>query len=664
MLRIFLIIIILITSLISSHTHTNALSKSESPYLLQHAHNPINWYPYDKEAFKIAKEKDKLIFLSIGYSTCHWCHVMEEESFENEKIAELLNRDFVSIKVDKEEMPQIDIYYQHQHSLLTNSRNGWPLTIVMTPEKEILFIGRYIPPYDNYGIEGMTTLLPRLADLYKNPKLKNKLIKENQKLITKNSVLKEIKVKDKLSTLFVKKMYKRYDKIYKGFDRRPRFPMSSHLNALLQIYQLDNNKTAFTMVDESLTAMANGGIYDQIEGGFFRYTTDQDWVIPHFEKMLYTNAELIPLYVKMYLLTGKKLYKKVVVETIKEFEDKFEKDHLFFAASDADGKEGEGRYFVYERDDVELLLEKAGYSEKEIEENLEYFDITDSGNFEDGLSNVHFNTGFDEVVKKADQTKKILLDMRKRRKFPFIDKKIITAWNAMMIKALFIASKIDKKYEQKAEISLKALLDRHYINGVLYHQSIDNKTPSRVALLEDYVFLIDALLTAYETTFKTQYLTLATKLTQQSIKKFYKDGVWYLDDSDFKAESQYEDKYYTTALARHFHNLLSVSYLNYDLKLLADTKRYLKDERQKILNNLGKSPEALMALIRVEDDNIVLKANRKMLLDSHKQIDKIQYPFLLKKSEKADIYLLCDENTCFFYDKNLTKVIEKIKKIN
>jgi len=659
-LRSLLISILLFTSLHSSKTYTNVLIKSESPYLLQHAHNPVNWYPYEKEAFRIAKDKDKLIFLSIGYSTCHWCHVMEDESFEDEKIAKLLNRDYVSIKVDKEEMPQIDTYYQHQHSLLTKTRNGWPLTVILTPKKEILFIGRYIPSYDNYGVEGLTKLLPRLAKVYKTPKLKEELLKRNQKVIDENSVLKEIKVKERLSTLFVKKMQKRYDKIYKGFDRRPRFPMSSHLNALLQIYHLDNNKSAYIMVDESLKAMANGGIYDQIEGGFFRYTTDQDWVIPHFEKMLYTNAELIPLYVKMYQLTGEEIYKKVVLETIKEFENKFQKDHLFFAASDADGKEGEGRYFVYERDDVEFLLEKAGFSEKEIEENLDYFDITDSGNFEDGLSNVHFNTGFDAVVKKADQTKKILLDMRKKRRFPFIDKKIITSWNSMMIKALFTASKIDKKYGQKAETSLKALLDRHLINGVLYHQSIGNKTPKRVALLEDYAFLIDTLLTAYENSFKMRYLTLATKLTHQSIKKFYKDGTWYLDDSDFKAQSQYEDKYYTTALARHFHNLLSVAYLNYDLKLLKDTKRYLKDERQKILNNLGKSPEALMALIRVDTENIVLKANKKMLLNSHKQIDNIRYPFLLKKSEKADIFLLCDESTCFFYDKNLTKVIEKI----
>jgi uncharacterized protein YyaL (SSP411 family) len=639
------------------------LSQSESPYLLQHSHNPVNWYPHEDAAFKIAKEENRLIFLSIGYSTCHWCHVMEKESFEVENVAKLLNKDYISIKVDKEEMPQIDIYYQHKHSLLKKGRNGWPLTIILTPKKEILYIATYVPAEDNYGIEGLKNLLPRMADLYhKNPKQIEQILAANKKLILEKDVLKEIKVDGNLSTLFVQKMTKRYDRVYKGFDRRPRFPMASHLNVLLQIYLLDGDKNAYKMVEETLDAMANGGIYDQIEGGFFRYTTDQDWIIPHYEKMLYTNAELIPIYVKMYQLTGKSHYKKVVNETIKEFKEKFQQNHLFFAASDADSIGGEGRYFVYTLNEVVPLLKKEGYSTEEIEENLEYFDITEIGNFKGDLSNVHFNTGFDEPVKRVEETKKILLKLRKKKEFPFIDQKIITAWNAMMIKSLFIAARIDEKYKKMAEDSLQSLLDKLYIDGVLYHQLIGTKAPSKLALLEDYSFLIDTLLTAYQSNFKTEYLTLATKLAYESIDKFYDKGTWYLNDDNFKVRSVYNDKYYTTALSRHFNNLLSIANLNYDLKLLMSSKKYIQDEKQKILNNMGKSPEAVLALIRIGQEDIVLKSNKKKLLDSHKQIDKIRYPFLLKKSEKADIFLLCNESTCFFYDKNLTKVIDKIER--
>lgn len=651
-----------LTTLYSLEFRANHLAESESPYLLQHAHNPVDWYPYTEDVFILAKREQKLIFLSIGYSTCHWCHVMGKESFQNEEIAKLFNKDYISIKVDKEEMPQIDIYYQHKHSLLKKARNGWPLTIIMTPNQEILHTGTYIPLHDAYGVEGITKLLPRLAKLYhKNPKRVHQVLEENRALILKNERLKEIRVDGNLSTLFVQKMEKRYDRIYKGFDARPRFPMASHLNVLLQIYLLNGNKKAYMMVQESLKAMAHGGIYDQIEGGFFRYAIDQDWVIPHFEKMLYTSAELIPLYVKMYQLTGEPLYKKVVDETINLFQKKFQQKQLFFAASDADSKGGEGRYYLYDFDEVMSLFKKAAYSYEEIEKNLEYFDIGEIGNFEEGLSNVHFNTGFDAPVKRSDETKKILLKLRKERTFPFVDQKVITSWNAMMIKSLFIASKVERRYKKMAEDALEALLDKLYINGTLYHQFIGARKPTKLALLEDYAFLIDALLTGYQSSFKSEYLLLATKLTHESIEKFYDNGVWYLNEKEFKVPSQYNDKYYTTALARHFHNLLSVAHLNYDFKLLTKSKVFIEHERQKILNNLGKSPEAVLALIRIAHEEIILKADKKMLLDSHKQIDKIHFPFLLKKSEKADQFLLCNERSCFFYDKNLTKVIEKIE---
>jgi uncharacterized protein YyaL (SSP411 family) len=405
------------------------------------------------------------------------------------------------------------------------------------------------------------------------------------------------------------------------------------------------------MVEESLNAMALGGIYDQIEGGFFRYSVHPDWIIPHFEKMLYTNAELIPLYTKMYQLTKKPLYKQVVTQSIKEILDKFQDNDLFFSASDADSKDGEGRYFIY---DYNKLIKKFK------EEDLEYFDITEFGNFEDGLSHVHFNTGFDNRPKNFDKIKQYLLKERKKRAFPFVDKKIITSWNAMMIKALFEASKLDPIYEEQAKKSLDKLLKNLYINGTLYHQIIDNKQPIKLALLEDYTFLIDTLITAYQRTLKSNYLTLATKLAKETIKKFYKNKKWYLSDEKLKVQAQYNDRYYTAPLSRHFHNFLNLANLNYDLHMLQYAKKYILQEKKNIKNNFDKSPESLMALIRLKHHTITLKSNKNNLSNFKSKIDKIHYPFLLRKSEKTDIFLLCNEQSCFAYDKNITKILRKI----
>ncbi len=646
----------------AKETYTNALIKSKSPYLLHHAYNPVNWYPYTKEAFEKARKEDKLIFLSLGYSTCHWCHVMERESFENEKIAALLNRDYISIKVDKEEMPQIDTYYQRLHHRLTQRRNGWPLTIIMTPKKEILYIATYVPAEDKYGVEGLAKLLPKYAGLYRHDRAGiEKIVAENRKKIARKSVAGGIKDDQNLTRRYVAAMQRRFDKIYKGFDRRPRFPMASYMRLLLNIYLLNGDKDAWQMVEQTLEAMAMGGIYDQIEGGFFRYTTDQDWIVPHYEKMLYTNAELIPIYVKAYLLTDNPLFKKVVTETIAEYHHRLEEDHLFFGATDADTEGKEGGYFVYDYTEVKKALEKADFNTTQIENLMEYFDITQPGNFKDDLSNVHFNTGFEQVPKGVVKLKKILKQMRQKRNFPFIDKKIITSWNAMMIKALFKASALDAAYRKEALRSLEALLHKNYKNGTLYHYSIGFGRPEQVAFLEDYAFLIDAILEAYAQTYRQKYLDLAVKLTSEAIGKFYSGGRWYLNEDEPRIENRYLDKYYTTPLARMFHDLLTLASLTYDLKRYAKTKKMIADEKERILAAFDKSPEALGVLIRLRYGDILLKAPKEQLERHRKEITRVRYPFLLTKSEATKLYLLCNMQSCFYYDRNLTKVIEKIK---
>ena len=643
---------------------TNALISSHSPYLLQHANNPVNWYPWSDKALQKAKDEDKLIFLSIGYSTCHWCHVMEEESFENEEIAQMLNKDFISIKVDKEQMPHIDTHFQHTLSVLKKQRRGWPLSAILTPDQEILYITTYIPATDNYGVDGMKTLIPKMVQLYRSDKKRvAQIVNTNKKTIKNSSQTEKSSIKkSEIANQYVSLMKKRYDNIYGGFDKNPKFPLPTHLQTLLDISVLEENNEAFEMVKSSLDAMSKGGIYDQIDGGFFRYSTYADWVIPHYEKMLYTQAELISLYVKFYILSPQSRYRGMIIDTIKETERRFGYEGLYFSATDADSKNGEGRYFVYTFDEVKRAFKSADI--KNYEEVMEYLDINEIGNFEDDFNNVQINTGFDRAPKNVDKALHVLKTIRENREFPFIDKKILTGWNALMIKSLFIASYIDETLLSKAEASLRKLLEKVYVKGVLYHGFYYDKEPIDKAVLEDYVFLVDLLQTAYMYTQNRAYLDLSGYLQQQTLDKFYVDKKFYLDDTKFRAEARYSDKYYVSSLSRLYHTLLTQANLTYDLKLLAKTRGFLADERDRILKSPDNAPEAVRALLRSNAGDVIVKANKKNLLGVQKDILHVEYPFVLQTTQKTDKYLACDEKTCFAIDKefkNIVKYIERYK---
>ena len=588
---------------------------------------------------------------------------MEKESFENEKIASILNRYYISVKVDKEEMPHIDAKYQKALSKLTKIRNGWPLTVILTPKKEIFYIATYLPPSDKYSLKGLDKLLPQIAHIYYNDhKRAEKIINANKKLLSKKQ--NEPKpLKNSLVEEFLKRMGKRYDKIYKGFDLRPRYPLSSHLNLLFEIWLLTGNKRASEMFFEPLTAMAKGGIYDQIEGGFFRYSSHPDWIIPHFEKMLYTQAELIPLYAKAFLFTGNPLYKKVALQTTEESIKIFmQEEGLFYSATDADSEGKEGGYFIYTFKEIKNALSKEGFSEKEIEEIARYLDINEIGNFKGAYSNPQTNTGFYKEPEKLKKALKVLQEIRKKRKFPFIDKKIITSWNAMMIKALFQVSLLDEKYKKRAIESLNGLIKKMYVKGELYHQYVKPHKISVKGVLEDYAFLIDALIEAYETVYDKRYLNLAKKLSEEAIRKFYdpKKRVWYLDNSDVKAEVVYQDRHYTAPLARFFNDLISIANLNYDRKLLYKTKTFIENEKNEILKNLDSSPEALKALIRMKYKDVILKSNAKNLIKYKKEINTIRYPFILTKTQDIERFSACTIDSCFAYEESLEKIKKEV----
>jgi uncharacterized protein YyaL (SSP411 family) len=662
----YFILISLLSSLLFAKeaTYTNHLIDEPSPYLQQHAHNPVDWYPWGEEAFEKAKREHKPIFLSIGYSTCHWCHVMAHESFEDPKIAELINRWFVPIKVDREEMPHLDKYYQKVYTLLHHRSGGWPLTILLTEELQPFFAGTYIPPTDSYGVKGLETLLPMMGELYRNHREKiEQRAQAIQALMQKMESLptQPLELNLTIANQAVTAMRSYYDEVYKGFGDRPKFPESSRLRLLLDIYRLNGHPIAKKMVLETLDAMALSGLYDQIDGAFFRYCVDRRWHIPHFEKMLYTNAELIPIYLQAWKMTGKGEYQRVVRETIAEIDHRFRTpEGLYFSASDADSDHQEGGYFIYRYDEALQALIDAKIDEASAKEILAFLDISEDGNFDTEFA--HPRRMGENPPKGFERAKKVLSAMRKSRHYPFIDKKIITAWNGMMIKALFQASILDQRYLTEAEESYRAL--KHLMekgDGTLYHQVLFNHQPEQDGLLEDYAFLIDTALTAYQVTLEEHYLKDANRWMQMALKRFYRKGRWLLGSDGFESYADLQDNYYTSPLSVMVNNLIDLALLESSLTYEAVAKETLDAHAEWINKHPDAYPEALRAFLRLKRGVVGIKSNRQALQANREKIDKIRYPFVLKKAEPMKQFIACDMRTCFAFGKELTPVIEAIE---
>ncbi|MEZ7933698.1 MAG: thioredoxin domain-containing protein [Sulfurospirillum sp.] len=573
--------------------HTNDLIHEDSPYLLQHAHNPVNWMSWSEKALQKAKDENKLIFLSIGYSTCHWCHVMERETFEDEVSAKLLNASYVSIKVDREEMPDLDKYYQDVHYLLSKRSGGWPLSIIMTPSQQVIFAGTYLPPQSAHGRMGFRELISFIkgkfdddfAEVQKSAQSIEAAIKHYERSFDQ----KERIDKDVLIEAFVSNVKASYDDVSKGVGSAPKFPHASTWNALLDIYQKTGNLEALYMSEDALNAMARGGINDQIEGGFYRYSVDEAWVIPHFEKMLYTNAELIEVYAKLYQLTQKPFFNEVVSKTIEAMDERFLKQGLYLSASDADSEGEEGKYFVFKFAQAKEALLKKGLSEAEAKEVLDYFGITKFGNFEHQTTNPVIAK--DEKPLRLEEAVLALKEERQKVAYPFIDTKILTAWNALMITALFEAGKIEK-----AKQTLDTLMDTLYVNGLLYHQIVLGGNLKVEGLLEDYAFVIEALLCGYAHTKEAHYLELAKKLSHDSEHKFYKDETWYLSDKAFRAKAVLEDNSYKSPLSTMIKNLFELSKIEDDMALSIRVKDMLESFGSSIQKYAHAYPEAVRAV--------------------------------------------------------------------
>ena len=508
----------------------NRLIDETSPYLLQHAHNPVDWYPWGPEALERAKVEDKPILLSVGYSACHWCHVMEKESFENRRIAELMNESFVSIKVDREERPDVDSIYMSAVQAMTGS-GGWPMTVFLTPEGKPFYGGTYFPPEDRGGMPGFPRVLQSLADAYREKRSEvilttDKLVQQMQQMAsTAPSV-------DPLTTDVLHQSYRsiasEFDDKYGGVGMQPKFPQPMTYEFLLRHHLRFQNPRALEMVELTLDRMAMGGIYDQLGGGFHRYSTDTFWLVPHFEKMLYDNALLVRLYLHAYQVTRKPLYKTVVEETldyvIREMTDSA---GGFYSAQDADSEEVEGKYFVWRPEEV---IEALGKADGEVINS--YFGVTKVGNFEgQSILNVTADSNVaaresgmseEEFAEMLGRSRARLLEIRQSRIRPDRDDKVLTAWNGLMLGAFAEAGAVlDRSdYTAVAERSAGFLLDSLRKDERLL-RAYRNGQSKLKGYLEDYAFLISGLISLHEATFGGRWLREAVDLGQSMVDLFW-----------------------------------------------------------------------------------------------------------------------------------------------
>ena len=644
----------------------NQLKNETSPYLLQHKNNPVDWYPWGKPAFEKAKKENKYIFISIGYSTCHWCHVMAHESFEDQGVADLLNKNYVSIKIDKEQYPHVDRYYQQVHYIMNRRSGGWPLTIILTPDLKPFFAATYIPKNSKYGSIGLTEILNKIPTISKEDITKS--ANEIQKIVEttqQNSKHEAVATDPEIAKKVVMQYQHYFDAEFKGFSKAPKFPQATNIQLLLTLNGISKNKDGLEMALSALDAMAKGGIYDQIEGGFYRYSVDERWLIPHFEKMLYTNAELFTAYASAYQLTKNPLYKKVVQETVAEMDRRFQVHGVYQSASNADsenfeGKNEEGFYFVYDyRATYDFLLKK-GIPKDRVILNLAYLGITHEGNFEGHLSNPNLTKP--EVPSDLSKVTQLLVELRTKKKYPFIDNKINTAWNSLYIKAKFQARIVDTNYSKEAQHSLDELLKLMYRDGELYHQTIHGVAATQPGLLEDYAFLSACLFEAYQSTLDEKYLTLFKSLVRQSIDKFYKDGFWRESTDGFVTRAAMSDNSYASALAVNMENLMLYSILGSDLEAHAVLQKTMAQFSAELDANPSSYPTATSILLKMIDEPIFIKSSKINL--SKVDVMTIDYPFVYKWVNEQDGFSACKFKSCFSSSKGFDKVklaIEKLK---
>ena len=506
----------------------NSLIHETSPYLLQHAKNPVQWYTWNESALKKATEEHKPIFLSIGYSSCHWCHVMAHESFENSEIAKIMNENFINIKVDREERPDIDDIYQKVCQIATG-QGGWPLSVFLTPDQKPFYVGTYFPILDSYGRPGFGSLLRQLAQSWKEKP--QDIIKTAENFLTNLQKTESVSTFEHLDKSILDEaainLMQLGDPIHGGFGSAPKFPNSANLSFMLRYSKLSGISKFQEFALKTLRKMAQGGIFDQLRGGFHRYSTDSRWLVPHFEKMLYDNALIPVVYTEAYQITKDPFYLEVVTKTLNYvLEEMTSTEGGFYSAQDADSEGEEGKYYVWNKSEIQEILGN------DADVFCLFYDVTDGGNFEGktilcnniSLSSVAFKFGKteDQVKNILDSGIKKLLDVRSKRIPPGLDDKILTSWNALMISALAKGFRVsnEQSFLSAAEKCI-SFIENHLVKNGKLLRTYKNGTSKIQAYLEDYSYFISALLDIFEINPKSKYLETAQTFGNYLIDYFW-----------------------------------------------------------------------------------------------------------------------------------------------
>jgi uncharacterized protein len=528
--------------------HTNKLINETSPYLLQHAHNPVDWYPWGEEAFARAKAEDKPLLVSIGYSACHWCHVMEHESFEDEKVAAIQNEHFINIKVDMEERPDVDQIYMN-FVQITTGHGGWPMNVFITPEKLPFFGGTYFPPAQRYNMPSWPQVLMSIAEAWDT--------RRDELMHSANEILGELRrlsvadasmagVDEGLMEHAYKSFVKSYDAKNGGFGGAPKFPAAMSMEFLLRYWKRTGDSGALEMVKATAETMAKGGIYDQLGGGFHRYAVDAIWLVPHFEKMLYDNAQLIRIYLHLYQITKDDLFKRIATETLEYVRREMtDESGAFFSTQDADSEGEEGKFFVWTPAEIAEVL-----GEADAIEFCAIYDITAEGNFEGhNIPNIRGGTGgdlgassgagkssdIDIGSEKLRTWRRVLFDHREKRIKPFRDEKVLTAWNGLMLAAFAEAAAVlnNSEYLDAAKKNADFLLSELRTNGRLLRTWKEGRAKLN-GYIEDYANLADGLIELYQVSGDVKYLHTARELTDAMITEFWdeENGGFFFTSND------------------------------------------------------------------------------------------------------------------------------------
>ncbi|MCP4151472.1 MAG: thioredoxin domain-containing protein [bacterium] len=678
----------------TKHKYSNPLLKENSPYLLMHAHNPVDWYPWGDEAFNKAKNENKPVIISIGYAACHWCHVMEKESFEEPEVAELMNRYFVCIKVDREERPDVDRIYMDAVQLLTG-RGGWPLNAIALPDGTPFYGGTYFPK------EQWMSLLTQIHDVYQNQpeKVKSQAHSlaegiRSSGLVTLETAPADFK-KEQLDDIFAA-WEKLIDYQWGGVKERQKFPVPIGYRFLLKYYAMTQNKQALKAITITLDNMAMGGIYDQVGGGFARYSTDMQWKVPHFEKMLYDNSQLVSLYASAFQLTKNPLYKQVVYETLEFIERELTTPLLagggrgFYSSLDADSEGEEGKFYVWTQEEMKKHLgPEAGPV-------MEYYNVTAAGNWEH--NNILYRRKSDDAFAKekgltveslqkmiASAGKK-LLKARSARVRPPLDDKILTAWNALMLTAYIDAYRV---FDDEAFLE-RALENARFLQTTMLSKTgelkrvfkVGSKSAAIEAFLDDYAFTIDAFIALYKATFDEAWLTEADKLLSYALTKFFDKGsgmFYYTTGSDARLiarKMEIMDNVIPSSNSVMAMNLYTLGhYLGKD--------NYIDTSRRMVNNMKGKLVQGgayfanwslLMSHFIDEPFEVVIVGDR--CIEKRKELDKHFLPNvlllggkkegglpLLKEREvkgQTTIYV-CKDKTCRFPVTETKQALEQLK---